>query len=94
MYYTLENPFDVKLDIDVKQLVETLDKKFKNKEEIKKIIRDESSFKLLLEELHLDMEDFFKLLALGKPEVYTGQLITFIRDRYLFKQEDSEFVRL
>jgi len=81
-------------NIDSVELVEKLFQQFhlppdKFEAKLKKIIRTPDEFYKLVEEYYMTDKEFIDLLAKGIPEIFNHRLVKFIRETYIFKNENN-----
>lgn len=98
--FTKEFTYDVGLDIDVKEIKSFIEKRYSEYEteadlivKLKKVIKNDSDFKELLEDLDLTIKEFLYVMAFAYPEMFNHYLIKYVRKNYLFKAK-SKFARL
>ena len=98
--FTKEITFDVCLDIDVRNMRIYIEKKYSNCEneeelivQLKKVIKNDLEFKLLVDELNLTIKELINILAFAYPELFNHYLIKYVRKNYLFKRK-TKFAQL
>ena len=94
--FTKDTTYDVGREIDVKEIKKFIEKKFsdcENEEDLmvhlKKTIKNESEFKLMVNELNISIKEIINLLAIAYPEMFNHYLIKFVRKNYLFKRKSA-----
>jgi hypothetical protein len=94
--FTQDTTYDVAREIDVKEIRNFVEKKFDECEteedlivKLKKTIKNEKEFKIMVDELNISIKELLQLLAVAYPEMFNHYLIKYVRKNYLFKRKSA-----
>ena len=100
--FTKAIKFDIRKDMDIKELEKKLNERFNSCEndteiivKLKQIIKKDSDFKEMLSDFDMELNEFIETLIYIYPELFNSHIIKYLRKTYIFnKKEDSELAKL